>query len=121
MSYAAFVFHTKESGYNFKVQGRNYLSFWYDGGRYYFCQVMPGKGFNDCGYVVISSNDFQAVFEGKNELVKTLLAQCVRTRQKRSDGSIAHCLIDDSLKGKIKTTLDCGTEIKCKYDGEAQW
>jgi len=113
LSFAAFVFYAKNKhGLEFKKQGENFLSFNYSGGKYYFCKIMPGKKDSDCGYVVVNIHDFELLFGNDDEYIRDL-KNCERPKLRRSDGSIEHCSLDESLWGNIRTEISPGKFINC--------
>ena len=110
---ASFVFYAKKkTGFEFREQGKKHLSFNYSGGKYYFCQVMPGKAGSDCGYVVINNHDFKLLFGDDDDYIKDL-KNCERLKLKGPDGSIEHCRLDRSLWGNIRTEISRGKFINC--------
>ena len=112
MSLAAFVYYAKDKGFELKKHGEHTLTFNYSGGKYYYGKIMPGKGENDCGYVVINICDIRFLFGDNNEYNKGIM-NTERPREKRQDGSLEHCCLPPDLWGKIEAELSPGKTINC--------
>jgi hypothetical protein len=112
MSLAAFVFYAKKHGFDFEMQGNNYLSFHYSGGRYYPSKIMSGKCGVDCGYIVVNQYDFDLLFGTDEEYIKDL-KQSVKLKPTRSNTNAEHCFLPESLWGKIETKISPEIFINC--------
>jgi hypothetical protein len=112
MSLAAFVYYARRNGFNFQKQRENTLTFNYDGGRYYFSKIMPGKNGLDCGYIVVSKHDFNLLFGNDVEYNKDL-NNCKKIKdEKKSE----HCGLPEHLWGRIETEIRPGETINCQKE-----
>jgi hypothetical protein len=110
MSYAAFIYYAKKYGFNFEKHGQNSLTFNYDGGKYYPCQIIHGKIGVECGYLIVNNENFKILFGDNEDYTRDLKNS---TKFKRP-GHIEHCRLPESLWGNIETEVCPGEIINCQ-------
>ena len=110
MSYAAFVFNAKKYGFKFEKHDNNSLTFNYEHGKYYPCQLIQGKAGVECGYIIVNDEDFKILFGTNEEYLKNLY-DCKKYKQ---NGRVNHCKLPESLWGRIETEIRLGDIINCQ-------
>jgi len=115
LGFASFAYYVKTKyGYSLFRSGKDHLTLSKEGVCFYFelTLLCPHA---ECGYVYVNSNDWGKIFGENLDLGKSLSEKCWRRKGTLPYGEKDwHCHIDDSLKGNIKVTLNCGHEVNCK-------
>jgi len=116
LGFASFAYYVKTKyGYNLFRSGSDHLVLTGDGVCFYFELTLQCPHV-ECGYVYVNSYDWGNIFGENLDLGKSLSEECWRRKGNLFYGEKDwHCHLDDSLKGNIKTTLNNGYEVICKY------
>jgi hypothetical protein len=107
---ASFVYILQYLGKDINLSGSFSIMIWLpDAKSYRFSISAEDQEFNDCGYVAISEEDFEELFNKSDRGV--IMNTCVRYFNK-ADNTIAHC----SVKGTpdIKTNINEKT-FRCLF------
>ena len=110
---ATFAHHTKENGYEIKIEKpKSRIFFLMTKGKMHFFPIYPDKTQNTCGFTYTNYDDLEAVFTKDPDFVNSLVALCNRPNP-RLNLSNPHCSLDSPLWGKLKTVISSGETISC--------
>ena len=122
LSFAAFLYIIKETKMKY-VDNDDYIGLCFGNG-YFLFSINRKKGNSDCGYLAISSENYEPLFRNYTHFVNPApdvpqpddfyeFIACERQKERLSDGSIAHCTVDELTRSKIDIKRKNGEQVKC--------